>query len=456
MGRRRAGKKKANQEEGGEAEGAECAQKSGFRLNDEDTDTLPTFATHPSDPVVAMAFGPSVRVYDARSSKGVELVEEKEALKHTAALRCLAFAQSGHLMASAGDDKLVKVWDTKTWKCLRSWLSPKKISAVQFSPKGDWVFFANKFGEVLAASCSAAELEKEVTELKPGEGSNLVLGHCCSIITDILIPSDGRHIITCDRDEKIRTSRMPTDPSDGSHEIAAYCLGHRSFVTCLAHVKSPGGEQLLLSGGGDGTVRLWQPELGTLLATFEVSTAASGEEEENESATVVAVAASPSGSIAVAVQGYPDVLLLKVTEEKTLGLVQRTLMTPAAHISHLGFSAEGQLWATALAPPSDQEGGADPAAAGRTPGTASLAVASLAQDGTLSPNQEAPPAQLAEAIQVAPARLEVGDSDPAQRVYTNRSTELGAVIPVKGLLKRKISEQERESRKANRNDKKPF
>eukprot|EP00976_Prorocentrum_cordatum_P101847 1192813-Prorocentrum_minimum.AAC.2 len=47
-------------------------------------------------------------------------------------------------------------------------LSPKKISAVQFSPKGDWVFIANKFGEVLTASCSPAELEKQVTELKPG------------------------------------------------------------------------------------------------------------------------------------------------------------------------------------------------------------------------------------------------------------------------------------------------
>ena len=82
--------------------------------------------------------------------------------------------------------------------------------------------------------------ETKVLSHGAGEGSYLELGHCCSIITDILIPLDGRHIITCDRDEKIRTSRMPTDPSDGSHEIAAYCLGHRSFVTCLALVKSPG------------------------------------------------------------------------------------------------------------------------------------------------------------------------------------------------------------------------
>ena len=75
MGRRRAGKRKANQEDG-DGEGTECAPKVAFRLNDEDADTLPTFATHPSEPVIALAFGPTVRVYDAGyvGSQG-ELIE---------------------------------------------------------------------------------------------------------------------------------------------------------------------------------------------------------------------------------------------------------------------------------------------------------------------------------------------------------------------------------------------
>ena len=63
-----------------------------------------------------------------------------------------------------------------------------------------------------------------------------------------------------------------------------------------------------------------------------MSTTASGEEEETESATVVAVAASQSGSIAVGVQGYSDVLLLRVTKENTLELVQRAAVDPAANI----------------------------------------------------------------------------------------------------------------------------
>jgi hypothetical protein len=41
-----------------------------------------------------------------------------------------------------------------------------------------------------------------------------------------------------------------------------------------------------------------------------------------------------------------------------------------------------------------------------------------------------------------------------QRDYSSKATELGSVMPVKGLVKRKISEMEREGRKVGRNDKK--
>ena len=40
----------------------------------------------------------------------------------------------------------------------------------------------------------------------------------------------------------------------GAHDIQSYCLGHTSFVTCATFLSSPKGT-VLVSGGGDGTIR---------------------------------------------------------------------------------------------------------------------------------------------------------------------------------------------------------
>jgi hypothetical protein len=61
----------------------------------------------------------------------------------------------------------------------------------------------------------------------------------------------------------VRVSCLPTDVSAGAHEIMSFCQGHRNFVTAVALV---GG--LVVSGGGDGTLRLWNPLDGTLLHTL--------------------------------------------------------------------------------------------------------------------------------------------------------------------------------------------
>lgn len=73
---------------------------------------------------------------------------------------------------------------------------------------------------------------------------------------------------------QVRVSHMPRDPASGAHEISAFCLGHRSFVTCLTSVVTGAGETLLATGGGDATVRLWRPETGTLLVRTHTSSRA--------------------------------------------------------------------------------------------------------------------------------------------------------------------------------------
>ena len=66
---------------------------------------------------------------------------------------------------------------------------------------------------------------------------------------NIKLTEDRRHLLTCDRDEKIRVSSYPN-----CYNIAGYCLGHSEFVTSLALV--PGSNHKVLSSSGDGTVKV--------------------------------------------------------------------------------------------------------------------------------------------------------------------------------------------------------
>lgn len=83
----------------------------------------------------------------------------------------------------------------------------------------------------------------------------LLLGHV-SMLTDATFATrevEGKtrgYIITADRDEHIRISRAAPQ----SHIIEGFCLGHTEFVSKLCLVP---GTDLLVSGGGDDWIGIW-------------------------------------------------------------------------------------------------------------------------------------------------------------------------------------------------------
>jgi len=95
----------------------------------------------------------------------------------------------------------------------------------------------------------------------------LLLGHV-SMLTEIVVVEHENHsyILTADRDEHIRISRgIPQ-----AHVIEAYCLGHNEFVSRMCF-PSPHSE-LLISGGGDDEIYLWDWLSGSLLHKVDLRT----------------------------------------------------------------------------------------------------------------------------------------------------------------------------------------
>lgn len=110
--------------------------------------------------------------------------------------------------------------------------------------------------------------QKKLTPQKPAIDFDhkLLLGHV-SMVTDIKLAysNERGYLITSDRDEHIRVSRgIPQ-----THIIENFCLGHSEFVSRLC---IPGSRaKILVSGGGDDEVFVWDWKSGTLLSKTNVA-----------------------------------------------------------------------------------------------------------------------------------------------------------------------------------------
>ncbi|PSN41202.1 tRNA (guanine-N(7)-)-methyltransferase non-catalytic subunit WDR4 [Blattella germanica] len=157
---------------------------------------------------------------------------------------------SGRFLVLCTSNKLVSLWDAVSWTLLSNRVSARVASKVKFVPSEEAIVLADKSGDAYEFSVKCPHLE-----------GKLLLGHL-SMLLDILVTPNGRHIITCDRDEKIRVSCYPN-----SYNIKTYCLGHTEFVTNIFLL--PHDESVLVSTSGDGTMRLWDYETGVQVYKIE-------------------------------------------------------------------------------------------------------------------------------------------------------------------------------------------
>uniref|UniRef100_A0A3Q4BUB5 Uncharacterized protein n=1 Tax=Mola mola TaxID=94237 RepID=A0A3Q4BUB5_MOLML len=168
--------------------------------------------------------------------------------------KVLAFttSSSGRLLALTDDSKrLVLLTCEPSWRHISTRFVARRCTALHFSHAEEELMVADKSGDVYSFSVAAPQAEGE-----------LKMGHLSMLLAVALSPDD-RYIITADRDEKIRVSlrRAP-------YNIQSFCLGHQQFVSAL--LVPPGRPGLLLSGSGDGTVKLWEYESGRKLQSRDL------------------------------------------------------------------------------------------------------------------------------------------------------------------------------------------
>ncbi|EFQ26363.1 WD repeat domain-containing protein [Colletotrichum graminicola M1.001] len=304
-------------------------------------------------------------------------------------------SDGSHLLAISGHDKSLWVFEHDgkgNLKKLSQRQMPKRPCSVLICPDDRTILSADKFGDVYslpliaseaaAAGSAASEtaspapsaapkpfqpeanpltvhsksnlraLQSQLREQKkanrdspkdqPTFEHTLQIGHV-SMLTALTLASKGsrRYIITADRDEHIRVSRfMPH-----AHIIEGFCLGHANFVSALTLPS----QDVLVSGGGDSELFVWDWVAGKVLSKFDLLEQAQQVDKEVSkvavshllSATVTANGIQAPVVLAVC-ESVSAIFVLRLSEENTLTHVQ-TISTPGNPLHVAPIASDGSL-----------------------------------------------------------------------------------------------------------------
>ncbi len=182
---------------------------------------------------------------------------------HMALIRGLAFTPDGSFIVSAADDKVIRIWDWragKTVRTIRGQSGPGeegKIFAMALSPDGRWLAVGGSLGTFTGTKPREEEESHQIRlyDFASGELKALLKGHTNGVVGLSFSP-DGKKLISGSFDH----DAIIWDVEHGA--LLHRLQGHRDFVFAVGF--TPDGTRAV-TGSDDNTLRLWRVSDGALL-----------------------------------------------------------------------------------------------------------------------------------------------------------------------------------------------
>lgn len=161
------------------------------------------------------------------------------------------------------------------------------------------------------------------------------------MVTDIHLTATDSLLISCDRDEKIRLTRYPK-----SHLIYGFCLGHKSFVSriCIPEFN----HQVLVSGGGDDELFLWDILRCKLLHQLDFFSLIRKKTTETETEVAIRVIESMkiAKNILVSNEKSRMLFLFSITPKSTLQYID--VIQIQGYIMSVSVSSDDSIWVESI------------------------------------------------------------------------------------------------------------